>query len=217
MRADSFSEVFMPSAEAIEKQMEDILSRPEFSIGRDRILNQVMKWIGEWLARLKLPFQAGDFSSAALVVWVITAVILALLVFLFVWGISRFLARNPRVSRREGEGRQEIMTAEIALQRAREASARGAYGEGIRWLFISLLWTLEDQAFLSVHDAKTNRQYIQELKRNHYPQLAAFQELANSFNRIRYGGQRAGEEDFSRWVKRIKGLREGGDCHEEDP
>jgi len=217
MRSGSFGGDFMPPAEVIEKQMEEILSRPEFSIGRDRFFDQVMKWIGEWLAGLKLPFQGGGFSATALLVWLVTAVILALLLFLFVWGISSLLARNPRLFQRGREQRQEIMTAEKAFQKAREASAKGAYGEGIRWLFISLLWTLENQAFLSVHDAKTNRQYIQELKRNRYPQLAAFQELANSFNRIRYGGQQAGVEDFTRWERRIKALREGGDCHEENP
>lgn len=207
----------MPPAEVIEKQMEEILARPEFAIGGDRLFDQIMKWIAEWLAGLKLPFPGGGFSSGALLVWSVTAVILALLLFLFVWGVSQFLARNTRLSQREREEQQWIMTAEIAFQRAQEASERGAYGEGIRWLFISLLWTLENQAFLSVHDAKANRQYIQELKRNHYPQLAAFRELANAFNGIRYGGQRAGAEDFARWEERVKALREGGDNHEADP
>jgi hypothetical protein len=94
-----------------------------------------------------------------------------------------------------GEEIPEHLTTEDLLATARALAQQGDYRAAIRRAYLALLYELEQQGKLRLHQAKTNRDYLDALR--HEPALyPSFVALTRIFERIWYGHGNATEFDF---------------------
>ncbi|SDO90167.1 protein of unknown function [Paenibacillus sp. yr247] len=101
-------------------------------------------------------------------------------------------------------------------QQAAELRGAGDWREGVRSVFLSLLFFLEAQRMIRVEKWKTNWEYAAELEGTASLLVPLFQDSSLLFERIWYGKEVVTEEQFT-WmyeqVARVIG-REGGYAHE---
>lgn len=205
----------IPSSEDIERQVAGILFKAEFRHQGQDVLQQLLNSIGIWLSKLKLSFLSSEktISIVALVVWIITLALLIALVVLIIFGLWKLFFRNPVIAKNQSKVWIDKMTSEKAFLRAEEFAGRGDFSSGVKWIFLSCLWMLQEAAFLSLDETKTNRQYIEELWKRKFPAVESFRKLIIQFNLIRYGGRVALAIDYQQSVVLLSLIRKGGDPH----
>lgn len=133
--------------------------------------------------------------------------VLALMVILL-WSaatlIGRFLRKRkdkeelPEPETREvlGEVIDPALSADDLLREARELAFQGKYRYAIRRAYIASLFALEQKGRIRLHRAKTNRDYLRELKFDSraYPVISG---MTASYEKIWYGNHPASQEDYS--------------------
>lgn len=205
----------IPSSEDIERQAAAILSKAEFRHQGQDALQQLLNSIGNWISKLKLPFLSNEktISIVALVVWIITLALLIALIVLAIFGLWKLFSRNPVIAKNQSKVWIDKMTSEKAFLRAEEFAGRDDFSSGVKWIFLSCLWMLQEVTFLSLDETKTNRQYIEELWKRKFPAVESFRKLVIQFNLIRYGGRAALAIDYQQSVVLLSLIRKGGDPH----
>lgn len=202
----------MPSSDAIETKMKEILSSPEFEVKEDYLMKVLLEWVEGILGSLF--DHAGPVDVTARIVFLITVVLLGGLIVFAVFWISKMVGRNYYTAKKSKETIMGPITVEQVYARGEAAAQQGDYISGIRWLFLYLLLTLHHRAYLFLDDSKTNRQYYHELMKSQYPHLTAFKTLVMQFDRICYGKQGVEEKDYLRFLGAVNGLCEGEGEHE---
>jgi hypothetical protein len=209
-------------AEAVQEnedaraQLSAILARPEYSIEAP-VESRLQKWMREmWEAFLK--FLLRVFSADAEprpqpgtgtlnVVRVLITAALAAALAVSTFALARRLRRRRRGKRREekrevlGETLPEDATAASLHSAAAELAQRGEWRAAIRRAYIALLYDLDERGKLRLERAKTNRDYLNELRVDAqvYPHVAARTEI---FERVWYGERPATRTDYDRFVER---------------
>jgi len=118
-----------------------------------------------------------------------------------VWLARRLRRRVRREKKREvrevrGEEIAEGTTTEDLLAKAAELSRSGDYRGAIRRAYIALLCELEQRGKLRLARAKTNRDYMNEIRSD----LVTYEpvlRLTNTFERVWYGERSATKEDYT--------------------
>ena len=143
------------------------------------------------------PSQGTLSFTRVLLILVLTLVLLFVLYKFFVWLGARRRAPVAEKATRQilGEEISEHATTEDLLASARTLAQQGDYRAAIRRAYIALLYELEQQGKLRLHQAKTNRDYLDALRHEQtiYPSFVA---LTRIFERIWYGHADATQFDF---------------------
>lgn len=200
--------------EQIKKQIDTILNSAEFSPksrGKNLLevlgdlLRNVVEWARERVQQLlpgrtfSLPRTGFTPRSLLVLQWVSVLVIMA-----FLCWITYIIMRNVRSSRRirmrEDAELLSTLRDYSETERRAEAFAReGNYTQAVRFLFISLLLQMNEKEYLRIDKAKTNRQYLQEMKINEYPQWRKVEDFIYLFSRCWYGKIDAAAQEFAYW------------------
>ncbi|WHH58110.1 DUF4129 domain-containing protein [Petroclostridium sp. X23] len=196
----------MPSSELIEEKMKEILALPEFQMQRDYLSELIAKWLQKLFSNMTVDAKTVD--STALTVFIITAVLLGILIIIVMLLIVKIMGKNPRAAVMPNNISAKELTAEAAFNQAKQEGDKGNYSGAVKWLFLSLLLMLHAQSYITVHEAKTNRQYIYELRKNQYPHIDTFLHLVLQFNDICYGGKQATQENYLDWLQKVELLGE---------
>jgi hypothetical protein len=138
-----------PGTEEIRKQLDDILSRPEFSPQRTSWL----KSFGDWLANL---FRGmGDLSQTApLLYWALLLGSIVLLV--LVLGHIAWTAKRAVFVGRRSSGTAQEQRSYLSLtyrQDAQRWAAEGHFTEAIRCLFLSLIYRFDESGRVNYQQA----------------------------------------------------------------
>ena len=108
----------------------------------------------------------------------------------------------------------ELLTAETALQKAKEISRGGDYRTAVRYLYLSSLLTLDERGLLRFDRSKTNREYLRSVAA--FPQLSApLRDVIDVFDRVWYGFQSLDENGFN--ITSKKWISCGSRRNESDP
>lgn len=188
----------MPPSEQIEYEMSRILSSPEFGSTKDYLGEMIAKWLSKLFESLSISGGTADFS--ALIVFTVTVFLLSIVIIFAVAKVLRLFGPSSHSSRIDSKSYANVFTAEDALERSGEEAKAGNFTAAVRWLFINILFILDEKNYIKIHESKTNRQYLNELKYNNFPQRDLFRDLILKFNRIRYGGEQATKEDYLLWL-----------------
>lgn len=132
-----------PSDDAIRRQLEKILSRPEFSPARDnKWLRVILDWLVDfmrWLSELS--------GTAPLLYWVLVAACVAALVLLLghiAWTVRRvFYVDTSAAAKKKASKEQRERLSLAFLAEARVRAAAGDFTEAIRFLFLSRVERLD--------------------------------------------------------------------------
>jgi hypothetical protein len=190
--------------------LQSILERPEFQWNRppsplEEWWNQLKAKILQWLDSLfgkdgvSVPVPGDLFTILAVIILVL------ILLYIFRKLFGDFIA-EASMDQEQMAG-DELLTAETALQKAKEISRAGDYRTAVRYLYLSSLLTLDERGLLRFDRSKTNREYLRTVAA--LPQLSApLHDVIDVFDRVWYGFQPLDEDSFQHYVEKVDQLRE---------
>lgn len=191
--------------------LKEILKNPDFQWDQppsplEDFWNQLWNRINEWLNQVfnsddgvRVPIPGEAFSIGASVILAIV------LLFVFRSLFGDFLL--DAAAKDEQVAGDELLTAESALQKAKDISRGGDYRTAVRYLYISSLLTLDERGLMRFDRSKTNREYLRSVAA--YPQLSApLRDVIDVFDRVWYGFQPLDADSFQHYAEKVDQLRE---------
>ena len=190
--------------------LKEILKNPDFEWDRppsplEEFWNQLWARINEWFNQLfnssevRVPVPGEVFSIGASIILAI------ILVFVFRSLFGDFFLEAA--AKDEQVAGDELLTAESALQKAKDISRGGDYRTAVRYLYISSLLTLDERGLMRFDRSKTNREYLRSVAA--YPQLSApLRDVIDVFDRVWYGFQPLDADSFQHYAEKVDQLRE---------
>ena len=164
-----------------------ILQRPEFQWDQppaplQAFLQNLWAKFYAWLKSLvgpngiSIPIPDGTIST-------IVACLVLVVVLIYVFrGLFGDLIVENRLDEEHLPG-DELLTADTALQRAKEISQTGDYRTAVRYLYLSSLLLLDERGLLRFDRSKTNREYLRSVAS--FPHLSApLQDVIDIFDRV---------------------------------
>lgn len=197
----------------VKKKLEKILNSAEFSEKNktksifERLQDKLIdffKSLWERLnvgTKLKGVFSNAEISPEALLVLKIFAILLLVtVVVLIIYFVVRIFKRSRKVRQEEDALLLDILKDyDEVYQKAIEYYNNGDYTQGMRFLYISLLIRFNELNIIRINKAKTNKQYLLEIKDNKpeiYEDMARF---TQAFNRHWYGRKNTDKATFVDW------------------
>ncbi|MFN0123602.1 MAG: DUF4129 domain-containing protein [Blastocatellia bacterium] len=202
---------------AFRERLDHILSRPEYQEALDRestlqrwlrqLQEKLLEWWIRWFGGRRSQGNAGsgglDLFRILLLMFIAGAI---------AFGLVR-LARQyqRRVRPVDDNGPREILgelieegtTADDLFRNAAKLARRGEHRLAIRRAYLALLYELEQRGKIRLHRAKTNRDYLGEVRDEKYI-YEPVEFMTLSFERAWYGETRATLDDYSSFVERYR-------------
>lgn len=188
-----------------------ILESPDFQWNRvpsplEKFWEEFWARINDWLneffggnGEVSVPVPSEGLTIGASVLLIIV------LLFVFRALFSDFLV--DAAAKDEQMAGDELLTAESALQKAKDISRGGDYRTAVRYLYISSLLTLDERGLMRFDRSKTNREYLRSVAA--LPQLSApLRDVIDVFDRVWYGFQPLDEDSFQHYAEKVDQLRE---------
>jgi hypothetical protein len=206
------------SVQQDKEQLQNILNQDEYraydvkphtSFGE--WLKPLFRKIRSWLPDFHVPEGTTDFLTLGLMI-----LLFGIAIFAIYW-FSKQIIRQKRI-----RSKAYLPTGELSRSYEdywRQAGAlRGTneWREGVRAVFLSLLFYLEEKRAIRVEKWKTNWEYAQELTGTAHSLVPLFQESSLVFERIWYGKEEVTEEQFTSMYQQVAGVigREEDLAHE---
>jgi hypothetical protein len=197
-------DVSHPADDKIRKQLEEILSRPEFGAKVDDFWRRLWQKIAEFLGSL-----SGLQDTAPVVYWLLIVICLSLLAFLvihIIWSVRGVLfvgaGGSEAETSAETRGRLSIGYRDEAHRRA----AAGEYTEAIRFLFLSLVYRFDESGRVLFPRAYTNREYL-SLFEGRAPMRSQLQVFVDALDEYWYGQRTVAQEQYERCRLLYKQMR----------
>ena len=200
----------------VEKgRLNTILRRPEYNraAARGGALQRLVERFVEWLRNLgpaegpRLPGSRGGLSRAAQIfVFALSAAVLA---YVF-WHFWRRRERGPRKGARRaprvvlGERLEADQTAADLLEEAERLAREGNLRAAIRKAYVALLCELGDRKVIRLAQHKTNRDYLQAVRRAAPRLYTELLPLTFNFELHWYGAQDASDADWNDFRARCR-------------
>jgi hypothetical protein len=190
--------------------LQPILQSPDFQWDRppsplEELWNQIVtrfkKWMNDLFGQneISIPVPSEAFTIGA------SFVLLLILLYVFRNLFSDFFMDAS--AKDEQMAGDELLTAESALQKAKDISKGGDYRTAVRYLYISSLLTLDERGLMRFDRSKTNREYLRSVAA--FPQLSApLRDVIDVFDRVWYGFQPLDEDHFQHYAEKVDQLRE---------
>ena len=190
--------------------LESILQRSEFQWNRP--LSPIEQWWNDLWAKINDWFNKLFGQSSVTIpipgeVFTIVAIVLLAFVLLYIFRslFADFIV-DAAMDEEQMAG-DELLTAETALQKAKDISRGGDYRAAVRYLYLSALLTLDERGLLRFDRSKTNREYLRSVAA--FPQLSVpLRDVIEVFDRVWYGFHSIDEDDFQHYVQKVDQLRE---------
>lgn len=204
---------------AEKERLEAILRRPEYAPARPQSESALSRFFEQLRESVKKlwpepraiqPGASPRLSRAAQVfIWLLSVLVIAFVVWKYgarFWSrgslTSVNLRRQPRVVLGEhlaaDETSADLLAAADLL--ARDGNLRGA----IRKAYVALLCELGDRKILRLAQHKTNRDYLQNLRREHAQLCGEIEPLTLNFERHWYGYEAATDDDWTNFRTRCR-------------
>lgn len=199
--------------------LEGILSRAEYKPEQiqESYLQKTISRLWSELLRLLLrldestpqtPTRTGTASLDAVRVLIAVGLLAALVIGAIVlvrrlvrrWRLKGKGKKKPKVREVLGEVIDEDATTEDLLARAAELARSGDYRSAIRRAFVALLFELERRGTVRLDRAKTNRDYLNEVRSDRML-VEPMTGLTSIFERVWYGEQPASSSDYADFMR----------------
>ncbi len=193
--------------------LSQILSRPEFQYDSgepnaiQRFFQEVRRRFFEFLSNL-LPDEAAGVPLGDLITFASVIALAILLGYIFLNLYSGFTLDADLGAGGAEDG--EILTADVALQRAQTLSGGGDYRTAVRYLYLSSLLLLEEHGLLRYDRSLTNREYLRSVSNK--PRLAKIlRDVIDVFDRVWYGFQPIAEDEYDIYAQQVEKLKKQRD------
>ena len=195
-------------------RLERILARPEYpaEVNKESFIQQWIKKVRDKIVNLLIRLfggrraPSGGFNAGTVSIFRIMIAVILLAAASF--GLIKLMRRvRARRKKKEGDDVREVLGEELSidataadlLNNANELARQGDFRSAIRRAYIALLCELEQRGKVRLHRAKTNRDYLDELKpeRSLYP---TFSVMTGAFEHVWYGHELATESEFNDFI-----------------
>ena len=188
-------------------KVRDILARPEFQPEQETRIGKAVKEIRQKITAFLGEIYSGLgrlierlFGASARSGWLPTVLIVILLM-AAVYGVARMVRairpgkRRAKKRRVLGEDIAEGTTSRDLAETALASAKAGDFRAGIRSLYISLLYELNERGLIELDDSATNHEYL--VKVSKWASVAApMRYLTDRFDYFWYGKFPSSEEEF---------------------
>ncbi len=216
-----------PSAEAkainSKEKLQEILTRREYKPDEEkassiqawlkRMWKQFTDWLREFFSNEQKPDGASQVNFRGMPDVARIFLVAALAVFL-IWA---FVTLFKRLQQHGGKIRKtakekveilgEIFDADITgddlIKDAAEMARRGDYRMAIRRAYLAMLYEMEQRGKLRLHRAKTNNDYLKELRSDKYT-FPSVEIMTNRYEKTWYGLSAATMEDYSGFIEKYR-------------
>ena len=164
------------------------------------------------LVRPSRPASMPDFSPLQYLAWILTAIVLATLVWLIVNAILNYAGfkkqevATPRVATRVDQVEAlpflKQRSLDDLLGQARQHFLAGDFNEAIIYLFSYQLVELDRHNLIRLGVGRTNRQYLRDLQ-GRGPLVELVEGTMIAFEDVYFGGRRLSQEQFQRVWDRV--------------
>lgn len=197
----------------IKNKLSKILASGEFSekneakslleILHDKFI-EFLKGIWEKLNmtdKIQRVFSNSKISKEVLsLLQIIAIVIILAIIVLIIYLVTKKFTYSRKVRQDEDALLLNVLKdADEVYRKAFDYYSKGEYTQGLRFLYISLLLRLNELNIIRINKAKTNKQYLIEIKDNKPEIHDIMAEFTHVFNRYWYGGRRADKSVFVKW------------------
>lgn len=190
------------------RTLDAILARPEYAEDAVTLYTRLRQMIEQRLIDLIFAI-LGPADDAVRTGWGQLGLVVAGV--LVVGGIVYYLARSAGLSIVRSSARldehDQVRVRERSdrlWQEAQAAAGSGQYLEASRLVYLSALYALEEHALLRVQEALTNREHALRLAAEHPTASGVFAALVGAYDRLRYGGGVADQDQFAE-LRRLAG------------
>jgi hypothetical protein len=197
-----------------KEQLEQILKQDEYTAYEVTNKGSFWAWLKPVLRKIRslLPdFQVSDSVTDWLTIGVVV-LLLGIAAFAIYWFLKQIIWQKRIRSEAYLPKGELSRSYRFYWQQAAELREAGDWSEGVRSVFLSLLFFLEDERMIRVEKWKTNWEYAEELAGSASLLVPLFQDSSLLFERIWYGKEAVTEQQFT-WmyeqVARVIGRKEG--------
>lgn len=188
-----------PVLEELSKQY-NFQETPEFITRIQNFLNEVARFINDFLRHLKVPVpgstNTNSFADLLQLGLIVTGVIcLIVMAFLAVRRMNKLKLK----SKGEFQGALEIedeLDSTGWLKRAEQLASENEWNKACRALYLSVLYMLDENEILSYTPTRSNYEYWYALSRKKQLQ-GSFRELADLVDLIWFGDYTASQSDYN--------------------
>jgi uncharacterized protein DUF4129 len=195
-------------------QLNSILARPEYRSDEEKAssINRLIKRMRDAILRFleSLALRSGaapnapslgllSISRVVLVFILLAAAIIGAIKLLNHLHLNRGAKASKDLRQVLGEEIDADLTASDLMAKANELAVEGDFRTAIRRVYIALLLELEMRGKLPLHPAKTNRDYLNDM-RSQPEVFMTFSTMTGAFERTWYGERGATEEEYSGFV-----------------
>jgi hypothetical protein len=202
----------VPSHAAERDAMDKVLAQRDFrNLAEPSVRESALERVGNWINQF---FDSvGRFGAHS--AWIGRVVVWGFLVAVcvgLVWGLlqleKRWRIRLVPESGGPAPGAASARDWQLWLEDARKAAAAGQWREAIHFVYWASISRLESRRLWPADRARTPREYLALLAPED-GRRAGLATLTGSFERIWYGGRRAGESDYRAAEQLATGLISG--------
>ncbi len=188
--------------------LKDILNQDEYRAyyhesggGFWDFLEPVINWLKGFFPDLNAPSD----GVVSLFTYMLIAVLLIILLFVIYWFIKQII-RQKRVSRAHAYLPVDGLPQSYAYywNQASAFDRIGDWREGVRAVFLSLVFFLDDQDRIKVEKWKTNWEYASELANSDITLVSLFHDCSILFERTWYGNEAVDYEQFHAMYVRVE-------------
>ncbi|MCY9662402.1 DUF4129 domain-containing protein [Paenibacillus chondroitinus] len=192
---------FVISLQDDKEQLLQILKQDEYTAYEAKKNGSLLTWLEPVLQKLRswLPhFEVSAAVSDWLTV-VVAILLLGITAFAIYWFLKQMMWQK-RVRSETFLPQGEVSRSyRYYWQQASELKGVGDWREGVRSVFLSFLFYMEDARLIRVEKWKTNWEYAEELRGSASSLVPLFQESSLLFERVWYGKEAVTEQQFS-WL-----------------
>ncbi|WP_409343161.1 DUF4129 domain-containing protein [Paenibacillus sp. MBLB4367] len=190
-----------------KERLRDILERDEYR-AYDQSGGGTSLWelFGRWLKKLFDFFPSLHVSDGAgsAIAYALAVVVFGLLVWAIYW-FSKQLVRQGAFRPKPMLTDEELTWSHRDyLQKAETLKAEGAWREGVRYVFLALLFYMQERSWIAVEKWKTNWEYGEELQRSREGLVPLFRGSAKLFDRVWYGKEPIDEAGLTAFYEQVR-------------
>ncbi|MCY9691514.1 DUF4129 domain-containing protein [Paenibacillus alginolyticus] len=212
------SAALAPSLQEDKEQLKQILNQSEYKAYEVKENGSIWAWLKPLFRKIRswLPdFQVSDSVTNWLTVGVVVA-LLGIAAFAIYWFVKQIIWQKRIRSDTYLPVGEISRSYRFYWQQADELRGTGYLREGVRSVFLSLLFFMEAKRMIRVEKWKTNWEYAEELGGSASSLVPLFHDSSVLFERIWYGKEVVTEEQFASMYEQVAVVirREEGAAHE---
>ena len=189
----------------VDLMAQDAVAAPStgFQMLKEKFIEFIKNLLKKLNMRNRIQTVFGNSKVPDEVMWlfeVISILLILLIIGLVIYFTAKRYKRTQKMRQEEDALLLDILKdAGEVYKRAFDYYNSGDYNQGLRFLYISLLIRLNDYNIIRINKAKTNKQYLLEIRDNKPEIYDDMVEFTNVFNRHWYGRKRADKAVFVNW------------------